>query len=606
MKKLAKLYLIKKKYLRIIRSIKSYFIERKYLIVIGIIIPIIIAVSLFVNFDVEEISNNVTLVVEIGVGVVIAVTVYGISRRSETQIENKVNELFDIIRKRESFKKKQERDIDVFLLNVFREIQTSIEVIYGNSDLYENSSDLIQKEFYKKKIITECHKIKHHAEENLDNSSIISPEFFDIATIRKFKDLSALCKNEPVFSQKGDDVKIDFCNTIENIINPLTDDFHQKITKKSEMISRVKLESKTDILSITVSSDRTVYPLDSNMHIQANLPSIIHGEKILFEFFNSDRNLILSREIDLEKYGQLKMDGPCMVECSFKMQGSEWRIDEEYIVRATYASSYSEDSFFIDQRMPALQSDKSVYMINSDIIITIIDPDADKDNDVAEFAGDREDSKLTIETPYGKIDGYRLTETGKSTGIFQGIIGVLGIRKDGSVIEHNVDGKIINKIQGTRLDDGFIGGPPGQEIIASYKNNTGTVYLTMFISNFGAAVEMDQKTYSQGDKVYLTIVAPDFNFDSDSIDEIGAKSESSITIRTSKDEILNYRLIETGPDTGIFTGELLLVKSEKNKQINHGFGPNDGQIVCDNDDVIEVTFSLFGFEDIIGKATIKS
>lgn len=606
MKILTKLHLIKKKYLRIIRSIKSYFIERKYLIVICIIIPIIIAVSWFVNFDVGEISNNVTLVVEIGVGVVIAVTVYGISRRSETQIEKKVNELFDIIRKRENFKKKQERALDVFLLNVFREIQTSIEVIYGNSDLYENSSDLTHKEFYKKKIITECHKIKHQAEENLDNSSIISPEFFDIATIQKFKDLSRLCKNEPVFSQKGNDVKVDFCNAIESIINPLTDDFYQKISKKSEMISRVKLESKTDILSITISSDRTVYPLDSNIHIQANLPAIIHGEKILFEFFNSDRNLILSREIELEKYGQLKIDEPCMVEASFKMQGSEWRIDEEYIVRATYASSYSEDSFLIDQRMPALQSDKSVYMINSDIIITIIDPDADKDNDVAEFAGDREDSKLTIETPYGKIDGYRLTETGKSTGIFQGIIGVLGIRKDGSVIERNVDGKIINKIQGTSLDDGFIGGPPGQEIIASYKNNTGTVYLTMFISNFGATVEMDQRTYSQGDKVYLTIVAPDFNFDSDSIDEIGAKSESSITIRTSKDEILNYKLIETGPDTGIFTGELLLVKSQKNKQVNHGFGPNDGQIACDNDDFIEVTFSLFGFEDIIGKATIRS
>lgn len=561
----------------------------------------------------DDIKNWAAIFIEAGIAVFITGVVYYVSNKQQgtinkltEQIKTMVEEQHEFLKEQKNFKKKQENAIDVSLLNVFRELETSVEVIYWNIDGYEKSSDLIHKEFYKTKIISECQKMRLQAEENLDNLSIISPEFFDIAVIRKFKTLSMLCKKQPVFTQESK-VNVDFCNDIKKLIKPLVDDFYQKIARRAEITPRLKLESKTEPMVISVSSDRTVYPLDSNIHVQANLPTIVHGEKILFEMFNSDRKRITSKEIELEKYGQLRTNESCMIEASFKMEGIDWKVDEEYVVRATYASSYSEDSFYVDQRMPALQSDKSVYMINSDVIITIIDPDADKDNDVAEFAGDREDSKLIIETPYGKIDGYRLRETGDSTGIFQGIIGVLGIREDGSVIERNVDGKIINKIQGSGIDDGFIGGPPGQEITASYKNNTGTAHLTMFISNFGATVELDKKVYSQGDKVYLTIVAPDFNFNSESIDEIGQKPESSILIRTSKDEIQNYRLIETGPDTGIFTGEFDLIESKKNQSDNpHGFGPTGGQIACDKDDSIEVAFSLFGFENIVSRALIKS
>jgi len=266
------------------------------------------------------------------------------------------------------------------------------------------------------------------------------------------------------------------------------------------------------------------------------------------------------------------------------------------------------DDALIDQRMPVVQTDKSVYTINSDMILTVIDPDADKDNQVAEYVGDREDSKLIIESPYGKIDGYKLIETGDSTGIFQGILGILGIQKDGSIIERIVDGKIIDKIQGTGIKDGFIGGPLGQEIKITYKNYTGTTELSVFISNFGATIEMDQKVYKSDDKVCLTVVAPDFNFDSESKDEIGQKPESIIRIRTSKDELSNYKLVETGPDSGIFMGELHLTESQEksSNKFQTKFGPNDAHIVCNKDDFIEVILNYFGYEEIVGRALIKS
>ncbi|GBL41201.1 hypothetical protein EMGBD3_05690, partial [Nitrosarchaeum sp.] len=44
--------------------------------------------------------------------------------------------------------------------------------------------------------------------------------------------------------------------------------------------------------------------------------------------------------------------------------------------------------------------------------------------------------------------------------------------------------------------------------------------MTLFTSNFGATVELDQKVYTWTDKVYITIVAPDHNFDTNLVDEI--------------------------------------------------------------------------------------
>ena len=69
---------------------------------------------------------------------------------------------------------------------------------------------------------------------------------------------------------------------------------------------------------------------------------------------------------------------------------------------------------------------------------------------------------------------------------------------------------------------------------------------------------LDQKVYSWTDKVYITIVAPDHNFDSNLIDEIGETDEDPLRVATKGFDLDNYRLVETGFDTGIFTGEVIL------------------------------------------------
>ena len=337
------------------------------------------------------------------------------------------------------------------------------------------------------------------------------------------------------------------------------------------------------------------------------LNTSLKRRKLFLNYLTLKENYFSPRQLIPEDYENPELARENMFQAWFKMEGGEWKPGETYIARAAYGSSYNEYKFAIDQRMPVIQSDKSVYMAGSDMILTVIDPDADKDSEKVEFVGDREDSKIIVESKYGKIDGYALRETGKSEGIFQGIIGILRILRDGTVIPQKFGDKTIDKIQGTGIDDGFIGGIPGDEITISYKNSAGGVSLAVFMSDFGATIDMDKKTYRPTDKVYLTTVAPDFNLDFEKIDEIGQSPQSMIQIQTNVDKLENYKLVETGPDTGIFVGELQLVPiDEKSPESSELRGPNNGILGCNKEDAIEVVFTWFGDESITTKAIIRS
>ena len=75
----------------------------------------------------------------------------------------------------------------------------------------------------------------------------------------------------------------------------------------------------------------------------------------------------------------------------------------------------------------------------------------------------------------------------------------------------------------------------------------------LFTSNFGATVELDQKVYDLTDTVHITITSLDHNFDTDLIDEIGWTDLEPIKISTRGFELDNYKLVETGVNTGCFS-----------------------------------------------------
>ena len=175
------------------------------------------------------------------------------------------------------------------------------------------------------------------------------------------------------------------------------------------------------------------------------------------------------------------------------------------------------DSATFDMRDALLKSDKSMYIIGSDMILTLTEPDLDLDNDAAEtydldlIEWDSDAATLTLGDLGGEESSFdpeptAFRETGDSTGIFQAVV------------------EIPEKLYDDHLER-------GEEIVLEYTdwNPSGAQYVgqkdkdvnwTLHTSNFGSTVELDKKTYTWTDKVYITIVARDHNFDSDLIDEL--------------------------------------------------------------------------------------
>ena len=349
---------------------------------------------------------------------------------------------------------------------------------------------------------------------------------------------------------------------------------------------------------ISVSFDRKVYPLNAIVHIRANVDKKSDKLPIHFIMYDFNKKLILSKTLNTQKTAPLvSTDKSTIYQISIKMEGSSWRVGEQYAVIAKCGDSMAYSYMTIAKRNSVILSDKSVYMLGSDAIITIIAPDFDLDNEKAETIGNRRDNLVTISTSKGKISEYALRETGDSTGIFQGVIGFMPptYSKNGK--------KSYPKSKGKGPDDGYIPATIDDTITIEFKNKYETVKTQAYISNFGATIELDKKIYNPGDKVYLTIVAPDYNFNSNRIDSIGGVEDCEITISTSSGTLHNYDLKETGKDTGIFAGELELVPS-KSKVIAKGKGSTNGKLPCQEEDNLTVTF-VFENQKYVASALIK-
>ena len=269
------------------------------------------------------------------------------------------------------------------------------------------------------------------------------------------------------------------------------------------------------------------------------------------------------------------------------------------------------DSATFDLRNGVLQSDKSVYIIGSDMILTLIEPDFDLDNDQAEtydldlIEWDSDAATITM----GDADGEGGTfdpepldfrETGDSTGIFQIVIEIPEIL-DGDSLERGEE--IILEYTDW--------GPSGSDYVGDEDED---VNLTIFTSNFGATVELDQKVYSWTDKVYITIVAPDHNFDGDLVDEIGNSEQDPLKVSTRGFDLDQYKLVETGTDTGIFTGEVILTgfkhdadgdEVDDTNPTTSGSGPTDGFLQTDDDDGLTVSFEFSEDETVVGSSLIR-
>ena len=265
------------------------------------------------------------------------------------------------------------------------------------------------------------------------------------------------------------------------------------------------------------------------------------------------------------------------------------------------------DSATFDLRNGVLQSDQTAYIIGSDMIVTMIEPDLNLDNDsvetydldLIEWDSDAGTAPLGDKNEFDATPS-NLLETGADTGIFQVVVGIpVDVRDDR--LERG------EEITLTYIDHG----PSGADYVGDKDEEVTT---TVYTSNFGATIELDQRVYTWTDKVYITVVAPDHNIDSDQVDEIGNEPDYPIRVSTRGDELDNYKLVETGADTGIFTGEVILVGFDHDADGEPGFdnrgetggtGPTDGMIETESESGISVSFKYSDGETVSSSALIR-
>ena len=320
-------------------------------------------------------------------------------------------------------------------------------------------------------------------------------------------------------------------------------------------------------------------------------------------------------------YNTLPTDDPnyCSFDGSFAIQQGDI-VTVEYTDDTDASGNLNTvtDSATFDLRNAVLQTDKSAYIIGGDMILTLIEPDFDLDSDETEsypldlIEWDSDADILAMgQSSNFDPEPSALRETGDSTGIFQVVIEIPEKLP-------NANGEALER--GEQIDLEYIDyGPAGADYVGADDED---IELTVFTSNFGATVSLDKKVYSWTDKVFITITAPDHNFDSDLIDEIGDTRDDPVKISTRENSIDYYRLVETGTDTGIFTGEVILTGFAHNADGETGLdaptqpttsdvdrenpaGPTDGYLEAEDVDGITVSFEVSEDDTVIGSAIIR-
>jgi len=237
----------------------------------------------------------------------------------------------------------------------------------------------------------------------------------------------------------------------------------------------------------------------------------------------------------------------------------------EYVDTADDAggSTTVYDSSTFDLRTGSLSVDKDVYVLGSDIVITLTDADLNLDAgsienyalSMIEWDSDADSSELMNDTDNFTANPSDLEETGEDTGVFQSVVTLptASLYPGGVTTETAVTIDYGEAVTLTYVDVGLSGENSTEDDVLDVE-----AYFS--ISNFGALIELDKAVYNWTDTVYITITSPDHNVNSASEESIGTSGlPIQVTTRsgkmcTSGDK--TYFAAEDGPDTGVFTAEV--------------------------------------------------
>ena len=173
----------------------------------------------------------------------------------------------------------------------------------------------------------------------------------------------------------------------------------------------------------------------------------------------------------------------------------------EYVDTANDAggTSTSYDSSTFDLRTGSLSVDKDVYVLGSDVVITLTDPDLNLDSTstdsyamtIIEWDSAASSSTLLNDSEFTN-NPSSIEETGSDTGVFQTVTTLPGASLDGTTIKYG-EGVTL-----TYVDVGLSGEDDTEDAVLDVE-----AYFS--ISNFGALVELDKAVYNWTDTVLSLI-----------------------------------------------------------------------------------------------------
>ncbi len=255
------------------------------------------------------------------------------------------------------------------------------------------------------------------------------------------------------------------------------------------------------------------------------------------------------------------------------------------------------DSATFEMTTGSLETDKDAYIIGSKAVITLTDPDLNLDSNKTEsypidlIEWDSASATVTMGSKGGQIESFNpipleFMETGPNTGMFKTTFQAPTVLNN-NTLQRGEEIALEYTDWGTSGSD-YVG------------HNDDDVLRIIYTMNFGALIELDKEMYNSTDKVHITITAPTRNLDSDAIEHIGTLDTGELRIQTITHNLTEYKLDETGPNTGVFSGELTL-----NHETTSGTGPNDGLLQVESGDGIVVVYEFSEDETIVGSAVVE-
>ncbi len=109
------------------------------------------------------------------------------------------------------------------------------------------------------------------------------------------------------------------------------------------------------------------------------------------------------------------------------------------------------------------------------------------------------------------------------------------------------------------------------------------------VNNNGSPIIIYRDSYSPTSIVHIVINAPDFNSNPYAIDTIGNDVPENKIIIATRESNISYKLVETGMNTGVFSGYVIL--SGATSTCSPVCGPTDGYLTASGDDGLTVSFT---------------